>query len=155
MFFLTWSAMILHNVRLKLPCSCPHSSSPVRPNHHRVEDLWPQDRDTPDHRHHDDQRLAGPERIGRFRRLRGPTPVHRRGCHGRTFFLSTTTGGNFQFSPRAAHTSIFHHNRPSSDYWRVSSLFQLLRAIFAALTFLFVSLFAHFVSCFSADYYIT
>uniref|UniRef100_A0A8D8G8C4 (northern house mosquito) hypothetical protein n=1 Tax=Culex pipiens TaxID=7175 RepID=A0A8D8G8C4_CULPI len=139
--------MILHNVRLKLPCSCPHSSSPVRPNHHRVEDLWPQDRDTPDHRHHDDQRLAGPERIGRFRRLRGPTPVHRRGCHGRrTFFLSTTTGGNFQFSPQPTQQRLL------AGFF---SFLQLLRAIFAALTFLFVSLFAHFVSCFSADYYIT
>uniref|UniRef100_A0A8D8HF92 (northern house mosquito) hypothetical protein n=1 Tax=Culex pipiens TaxID=7175 RepID=A0A8D8HF92_CULPI len=119
--------MILHNVRLKLPCSCPHSSSPVRPNHHRVEDLWPQDRDTPDHRHHDDQRLAGPERIGRFRRLRGPTPVHRRGCHGcRTFFLSTTTGGNFQFSPQPTQQRLL------AGFF---SFLQLLRAIFAALTF--------------------
>lgn len=49
--------------------------------------------------------------------------------HFLAFFLSTTTGGNFQFSP---------HLTSPSDYWRVSSLFPTFaRAIFAALTFLF------------------
>lgn len=32
------------------------------PNHHRVENLWPQYRDASHNRHHDDQRLSGPQR---------------------------------------------------------------------------------------------
>lgn len=64
------------------------------PNHHRVENLWPQYRDASHNRHHDDQRLSGPQRATGW--LTVPAAVGR--CCHRGGWQSSSISGTSETS---------------------------------------------------------